>query len=411
MPDVFALSTWQWTLVALYGVVLAGAVGRHLVCHHVIRRTTFLTPSSQRCSGTVPKVSIIVPAKDEAANIEYCLDALLSQDYPNYEVILVDDRSQDETAAIAERIARRDRRLRVLKIMNLTEGWTGKNHALHFAQRHAKGDWLLFVDADAWLHPACLSVVLHDAEKHDAGLSSLLPRMEMRSFWERAVQPMAATMLMTLFPLPKANDRTRADGGFANGQFMLIRRTAYDAIGGHEAVKDKFVEDINIGRLIKKHELGLRVVVAPALASVRMYASLPQIMRGWSRIFYAAVNARPAILWAFVVMLFVLSVLPWIILPACGVTALAGSAGTFTAIIAAMAITQEFLQTTVFARAYLAGHSPLRLLVWRPLATLTMIAVLLQTIRLCKTHNVVWRGTQYATMCQRESAAPPRRAA
>ena len=411
MPDVFVLTAWQWTAVAIYGVVLAGAVGRHLACHNVIRRTTFLTPASQRWSGPAPKVSIIVPAKDEAANIEYCLDALLSQDYPNYEVILVDDRSQDETAAIAERIARRDRRLRVLKVVRLADGWTGKNHALHFAQRHAKGDWLLFVDADAWLHPACLSVLLHDAAQHDAGLSSLLPRMEMRSFWERAVQPLAATMLMTLFPLPKANDRNRSDGGFANGQFMLIRRTAYDTIGGHEAVKDKFVEDINIGRLIKKHHLGLRVVVAPALASVRMYASLPQIMRGWSRIFYAAVNARPAILWAFVVMLFVLSVLPWIILPACGIAALAGAAGPFTALIAAMALAQEFLQTTVFGRAYRAGYSPLRLLVWRPLATLTMITVLLQTIRLCKTHNVVWRGTQYATMCQSESAAPARRAA
>jgi cellulose synthase/poly-beta-1,6-N-acetylglucosamine synthase-like glycosyltransferase len=411
MPDVLVLAAWQWTAVALYAVVLAGAVGRHLVCHHVIRKTTFLTPRSARWQGPAPMVSIIVPAKDEAANIECCLESLLSQDYPNYEVILVDDRSQDETSAIAQRIARRDRRLRVLNIVHLTEGWTGKNHALDYAQRHAKGDWLLFVDADASLHPACLGVVLNDAEQHGAGLSSLLPRMEMRSFWERAVQPMAATMLMTLFPLPKANDRSRTDGGFANGQFMLIRRSAYDAIGGHEAVKDKFVEDINIGRLIKKHDLGLRVVVAPALASVRMYSTLSQIMRGWSRIFYAAVNARPAMLWAFAVVLFVLSVLPWVVLPACGVAALFGAAGQFTAIMAAMAFAQEVLQTTVFGRAYRAGHSPLRLLVWRPLATLTMITVLLQTIRLCKTHNVVWRGTQYATMCQRETAVPARRAA
>jgi len=411
MPDVFALTAWQWTVVAIYGVVLVGAVGRHLVCHCVIRRTTFLTPSSVPWQGSAPKVSIIVPAKDEAANIERCLQSLLSQDYPNYEVILVDDRSEDETATIANRIARRDYRLRVLRVVQLAAGWTGKNHALDFAQRRADGEWLLFVDADAWLHPACLSVVLRDAEEHKAGLSSLLPRMDMRSFWERAVQPLAATMLMTLFPLPKANDRSRTDGGFANGQFMLIRRTAYDAIGGHEAVKDKFVEDINIGRLIKKHALGLRVVVAPALASVRMYSSLPQIMRGWSRIFYAAVNARPAILWAFFAVLFALSVLPWIILPACGLAALMGATGQFTMLITAMALAQEFLQTTVFGRAYYAGHSPLRLLVWRPLATLTMMTVLLQTIRLCKTHNVVWRGTQYATMCQRETVVPLRRAA
>jgi cellulose synthase/poly-beta-1,6-N-acetylglucosamine synthase-like glycosyltransferase len=411
MLDAVSLAAWQWTIVLLYGIVLVGTIGRHVLCHAAIRRTTFLTPKSKNWADVVaPKVSIIVPAKDEAANIEACLDSLLSQDYPAYEVILVDDRSVDDTAAIGDAISRRDDRLSVLRVRHLPDGWTGKNHALHFAQQHADGDWLLFVDADAWLHPACLSVVLRDAEDHGAGLSSLLPRMDMRSFWEKVVQPLAATLLMTLFPLPRVNDRARTDGGFANGQFMLMRRTAYDAIGGHESVKDKFCEDINLGRQIKKHKLGLRVVVAPALASVRMYASLRQIMRGWSRIFYAATDANAVLLTGFVIALFLLSVLPWLVLPACAVAALFGKAGAFTAILAAMAIAQEVLQTTVFARAYSAGHTPLRLLAWRWLSTLTMIAVLVQTIRLCRTHKVVWRGTQYATMSQRE-AAPVRRAA
>src|SRR5690606_18993244 len=139
-----------------------------------------------------------------------------------------------------------------------------------------------------------------------------------------------ATLLMTLFPLPRVNDRSRLDCGFANGQFLLVRRTAYEAIGGHEAVKDKFCEDINLGRLIKRHQLGLRVVVAPALASVRMYSSLPQILRGWSRIFYAAADANAALMIAFAVVLFLLSGLPYVVLPAClGVIAF-GAAGAFT---------------------------------------------------------------------------------
>ncbi|MBA3313536.1 MAG: glycosyltransferase [Planctomycetaceae bacterium] len=412
MPQGISLAAWQWTIVSIYGVVLIGTIGRHILCHAVIRRTTFLTPLSKAWTAAkAPKVSIIVPAKDEAANIEVCLDSLLAQDYPNYEVILVDDRSEDGTAEIGEAIGLRDARLRVLRVQRLPEGWTGKTHALHFAQERVEGEWLLFVDADAWLHPACLSVVLRDAHDRDAGLASVLPRMDMRSFWEKVVQPLAATLLMTLFPLPRVNDRNRTDGGFANGQFMLMRRTAYDAIGGHESVKDKFCEDINLGRLIKQQGLGLRVVLAPALVRVRMYASLRQIMRGWSRIFYAATDANPVLLTGFVVALFLLSVLPYIILPVCGIIALAGAAGTFTALIATMAFAQEFLQTTVFARAYLAGHTPLRLLAWRWLSTLTMIAVLVQTIRLCKTHKIVWRGTHYASMRQGETTLPARRAA
>ncbi len=412
MLEGISLAAWQWTIVSFYGLVLLGTIGRHVLCHAVIRRTTFLTPRSKGWSdGEAPKVSIIVPAKDEAENIRGCLESLLSQDYPNYEVVLVDDRSDDATAEIGDAVSSIDDRLRVLRIEHLPAGWTGKTHALHFAQQHADGEWLLFVDADASLHPACLSVVLRDAHDEDAGLASVLPRMDMRSFWEKVVQPLAATLLMTLFPLPRVNDRSRIDGGFANGQFMLMRRTAYDAIGGHESVKDKFCEDINLGRLIKQQGLGLRVVFAPALVSVRMYASLPQIMRGWSRIFYAATDANPVLLTGFVLALFILSVLPYIILPACAILALAGAAGTFTAIIAAMAFAQEFLQTTVFARAYLAGQTPLRLLAWRWLSTLTMIAVFVQTIRLCRTHNVVWRGTQYATMQQKQSPAVAKQAA
>lgn len=396
------LGAWEWTLVTLYGVVLAGVVGRHVLCHLVVRRTTFLTPSSRGCNlRDAPKVSVLVPAKDEAANIGSCLNSLLAQHYPNFEVLVVDDRSTDETPAIVSGMAKRDSRLRLVRVKSLPDGWTGKCHALHFAQQMATGEWLLFIDADATLHPDCLSVVLRDAIDADAGLASVLPRMEMRSFWERVVQPLAATFLMTLFPLPRVNDRRRSDYGFANGQFLLMRRTAYDAIGGHEAVKDKFCEDINLGRLIKQKGLGLRVVVAPALASVRMYSSLSQIMRGWTRIFYAAVDANAKYLGAFTAAFFLLSALPYLVIPICLAAILSGSAGPLAWTMLLMAIVHDVLQTALYVRAFAAGQTPLRLLVWRPIAIGMMLAILLKTIRLCQTHQVVWRGTQYATMSQK----------
>jgi glycosyltransferase involved in cell wall biosynthesis len=411
MPDGIAWGPGHWAVAAGYGLILAATVGRFLLCRAVIRRTTFLTPGSPAwCGPQAPKVSIIVPAKDEAANIENCLNSLLAQDYPDYEVLVVDDRSEDDTAAIAERVAARNPRVRVIRVRALPEGWTGKTHALHVAERSARGEWLLFIDADAALHPSCLSVTLRDAADHDAGLASLLPRMEMRSFWEQVVQPLAATLLMVLFPLPRVNDRSRIDFGFANGQFLLMRRSAYDAIGGHAAVRDKFCEDINLGRLVKRHGLGLRVTVAPDLASVRMYSSLPQIVRGWSRIFYAAADGRPLIPAGFAVVLFVLSGLPYVLLPVCFAMAAAGLAGSLTWLLAAFAAMHELLQTIVYIRAYSAGRTPLWMLIWRPISTFAMLAILMRTVRMCRTHEVTWRGTQYVAFSQAESA-PARKAA
>ncbi|HEX6987578.1 MAG TPA: glycosyltransferase, partial [Planctomycetaceae bacterium] len=140
MAEGISWGPGHWAVFGLYSLILAATVGRFVLCHVVIRRTTFLTPQSPRWDRAhAPKVSILVPAKDEAANIENCLTSLLAQDYPNYEVLVVDDRSEDDTAALAEAVARRDDRLRVIRIRHLPDGWTGKNHALHVAQRSARG--------------------------------------------------------------------------------------------------------------------------------------------------------------------------------------------------------------------------------------------------------------------------------
>jgi cellulose synthase/poly-beta-1,6-N-acetylglucosamine synthase-like glycosyltransferase len=407
MADEIGLKSWQWAALAFYGLILLGACARVLLSHVTIRRTPFLTAGSPRWDAPkAPKVSILVPAKDEAANLEDCLRSLLAQDYPNLEVLVVDDRSTDDTAAIAQRVAERDGRVRVLRVRNLPPGWTGKTHALHVGQYKASGDWLLFVDADATLHPNCVSVAVRDAADNDAGLLSLLPRMEMRSFWERVFQPLAATMLMVFCPIPWANDRAREGGGFANGQFLLFRRTAYDAIGGHRAVRDKFVEDVNLGRLVKQNRLGLRVAAAPEVLGVRMYASLAQIMKGWSRIFYAAADANRAKIAALGTVFFLLSVLPYLVIPTCLTIAAAGAAGAFTWTLLACAVTHDLIQGFAFALVYRAGGTPLRLLAWRWLASGLLLVVLVRTFRLCKTHQVVWRGTTYAgTLSQAASAS------
>lgn len=390
------MADWQRIVLVAYGIVVFIAFIRHFILSHAIRHMTFLSPNSPRLEGKeLPFVSIMVPAKDEAHGIERCLRSLLAQDYPRFEVLVVDDRSEDGTPEIVERIAAEDSRLRLLRVQSLPPGWTGKTHALHFCQRHARGEWYLFVDADTRLDPACLTVVLRDAMDHGAALESLLPSLHAQSFWEKTIQPFAGVCLMVLFPLSKVNQPTNADMGFANGQFILLRRDAYEKIGGHEGVRDKFVEDIHLGRNARKAGYGLRIVMGRDIASVRMYSSLREILRGWSRILYSAVDFRPAKLYALLAAVLVFSVLSYVVLLGFGGMLLAGRASPFVTSMFLLGAAHEFLQTTIMARIYALSGSERKYLAIRFLAVFAMIVLLLRTIRMCRTHDVIWRGTSY----------------
>ena len=390
------MPTWQISLLVAYGLVVLVAVSRHVVCSYEIRNIRFLTPECPKATGDgLPLVSIMVPAKDEADHIESCLHSLLALDYPNFEVLVVDDRSKDETAAIVARIAQTDDRVRLIRVDELPPGWTGKTHALHVCQQQARGEWFLFVDADTRHHPSCLSVTLQDCLDHSADMESLLPSQRCKSFWECVVQPFAATCLIILFPLSKVNNPQCRNKGFANGQFILVHRDAYAKIGGHEAVRDKFVEDIHLGRKIREQGLGLRVVVGSAVCSVRMYSSLGSVLQGWSRILYSAVDFRPAKLYLLSAFICLLSVLPYAVILGNAAAMLAGATSTFVKLGFAMGLVHEFLQLSLYARTYAVTRSKLRYLAFRWLAVFVMLYLLARTIRMCRTHEVTWRGTLY----------------
>lgn len=399
------MPAWQWVAVTSYGVLALIAVLRHGILTLAIKKMRFLTPSSPRIEKDFPFLSIIVPAKDEAHGIRACVDALLAQSYPRFEIIVVDDRSADGTADIVEEIARRDSRVRLERVRDLPAGWTGKTHALDQAQRSAKGEWLLFVDADTILEPCCATVALFDAIDHRVDLESLLPALEARSFWEFAVQPFASACLMVLFPIDRVNRPHHVDMGFANGQFILIRRSAYDQIGGHRAVRDKFVEDIHLGRLIRRAGLGLRVVMGRDVAKVRMYSNLSAIVKGWSRILYSAVDFRPAKLVALLVATTVFSVLSYVMVAGFGWAFLLGARGVFVETMLALALVHQLAQTTIMARLYRLSASSLWCLPLRIIGVAVTLWILVRTIILCRTHQVSWRGDLYTREIQR--AATP----
>jgi chlorobactene glucosyltransferase len=242
-----------------------------------------------------PSISVIVPARDEARNIRRCVESLLAQAYPNYEVIVLDDRSTDSTPAILGRIAASDPRLKVIRGDELPKGWAGKPHALHQAAQAARGEWLCFVDADTFVEPEALASTCAKAIGTQADLFTIMTRQIMGTFWERTVLPLVMTALSVGFSPRNVNDPERRDA-VANGQFILIRRSVYDAVGGYERIKDRIVEDKALSELVKW--TGHRLVVADGrhVARTRMYTSLPEMWEGWTKNIYLGLRDRPGLL-------------------------------------------------------------------------------------------------------------------
>lgn len=229
-----------------------------------------------------PRVSIVVPARNEEDNIERCLSSLLAQRYPDFEVIVVDDRSTDRTYEIAARLAEAAPagRCTVVRGEELEPGWMGKSWANHQGQKRATGVWLLFTDADTSHAPGCLPAAMRAAIERNADLQTLLPHLECRSFWEKVLQPIAIGAILSAMPLDRAED-PKVKMAVANGQYLLFKRAAYDAIGGHEAIKGRVTDDVSLGLNIKTAGLTLRFALATKVLSTRMYTSLRALWWGY----------------------------------------------------------------------------------------------------------------------------------
>jgi chlorobactene glucosyltransferase len=242
-----------------------------------------------------PLISICVPARDEEKNIRRCIEALLAQTYPNFEIIVLDDRSTDSTPQILDELASRDSRLRVLHGSDLPAGWAGKPHALFQASSAARGEWLCFVDADTFTVPEAIASCYVKALETKADMFTIMTFQELGSFWEKVLMPLVMTALSVGFSPRKVNDPNQRVA-VANGQFILIKRTVYDALGGHERVKDQIVEDKALAEQVKWN--GYRLVIAGGfqVARTRMYTSLPQMWEGWTKNIYLGLRDTPSML-------------------------------------------------------------------------------------------------------------------
>ena len=236
-----------------------------------------------------PSISLVLPARNEERNIERCLRSILSTTYPALEVIVVDDHSEDATARIARDMAATDGRLRVLASPPVPAGWFGKQWACTTGAAQAAGQLLLFIDADTWHAPDLLSRAVNAMRSRAADLLSVAGRQETRGFWERLVQPQVFWMLLVRYGGTEGINRaTRATDVIASGQFLLVRRTPYESVGGHEAVRGKVAEDLALAQRLFSAGFRVAMVLGRDRLVTHMYASLDELIRGWGKNVYAA---------------------------------------------------------------------------------------------------------------------------
>jgi chlorobactene glucosyltransferase len=258
-------------------------LGPLLGIFHLARRSPDLS-TAPVASGRL--VSVIIPARNEAETIETVVRSVLSSTYEPLEVIVVDDRSTDHTAQLVEEMARDDARVRLVGGAELPAGWFGKQWACWQGYRAARGELLVFTDADTTHEPELLGHAVGALEAERADLLTLLSRQRCESFWERLVMPQIWVLLGVRYRPSSVNRSSRRRDVIANGQFILFPRAAYEAIGTHEAVRGEVAEDLALAQTVVRAGRKLFLAHAEPLIATRMYRGLGHLVEGWSKNIY-----------------------------------------------------------------------------------------------------------------------------
>ncbi len=381
-----------WTILSTFGLVAGLAFTWWLHRHHGL--TLRVAGAADPLPMPAPEIAVLVPARNEARNIGRCLAALLAQTYPHYTLTVLDDRSTDATPALLSELARQDERLKVMLGEPLPPGWVGKPHALAQAVAGASAEWLCFVDADTFAEPHLLAAAYTTAAAQGADMFTLFTRQRLGTFWEKTVMPIVFSALTVGFPPEHVND-PRRKAAVANGQFILIRRRVYDALGGHAALRASITEDKDLAVRVK--QAGYRLVIADGrtAAETRMYTSLPELWEGWTKNIYLGLRGQLGLLLLGIVtgLSGALLLTGW---PLAGLAWLARGGGLPAAVVLAEAL--ALWAYIVWQRARVSRE--LELSPWwgltLPLGAFIFTAMLVtSTARVLSGRGVTWKGRTY----------------
>jgi glycosyltransferase involved in cell wall biosynthesis len=336
-------------------------------------------------------VSAIIPARNEEASIARAVESVAMQ-IEVWEVIVVNDQSTDRTGAILAELAKRIPKLRVIEAGPLPAGWVGKNHAVSIGAAAAQGDWLLFTDADTHHYPGATRRALGDAVDHDAVLVSYSPEQEMKTWWERALIPFVYCRLAARFSFARVNDRKQPDAA-ANGQFLLVLKDAYEAVGGHAVVAREILEDVALARLVKQNGYGIYFTAPMGVVRTRMYRSFAAMWEGWTKNLYPLMGGNSKALFFEFAEVFPVSEAGLLIV------ALLHFAGVRTSVLAAAAgVFAGFLlgRHLAYAAALYRNLYPTSYIQYYMVGSALYSPALIESWWKSTRGRVIWKGREYA---------------
>ena len=382
---------WFWTgllgFIAFAWLLAAIDLARGALVIPSLSQVQLRAPEIADGSGklqAVPRVSILVSALDEAEKLPAALATFLAQDYPNYEVVAVDDRSEDATGSILDAAARENPLLKVVHVTSLPAGWLGKPHGLQTAFEHSSGEWLVFTDADVRFEPDVLRATIALAEEKHWDHLTMLCHAEMFTAGEKiAMTFFGMAFLLGLRPWRTSDPRSSAYVGV--GAFQLLRRNAYEKMGTHRRLAMEVVDDVKLGKLVKEAGFVSGLAKAGRAVSVHWHAGLGNIVRGTTKNFYAATGFRLWMACGQVAGLLLMFVLPWVALPFVhGWSRLFAAVAILLPVMAQAGAAIEFAESPLYALT-------------QPLGALIFAWMLVRsTIVTLRQGGIRWRGTFYA---------------
>ena len=337
-------------------------------------------------AATLPRLHVVIPARNEARNIGDCLRSVGASDHPALRVWVVDDDSTDGTGELAALGG-------ATGIQGeggpLPAGWKGKPRALERARSHLPTDaeWIVFLDADVRLHPHALSRLHTYALAEEVDFLSGFGRLVMGSFWEHVIQPSVGGLIIAGNDLAVVNDPARKDKVIANGQLILVRAAAHAVVGGHTAVKDDILDDVGLARAFTAHGFRVRILFLRELFSCRMYTGFTELWLGWTKNLFPGMEFRRSAVVAVVALVLTEFVAPYIVFGCAlgrGEWTLAACAGALLLLMHAV----RGWMDRIFGQPLLYG-------LFQPVGALLLVGLVLDSVRRTRTGTRLWKGRTY----------------
>ena len=323
-------------------------------------------------------VSILIPARNESENIQDCLESLLEQDYPHFEVLVLDDHSSDKTAEIVQSVAQNDQRVHYIQGEDLPDGWTGKNWACYQLSQHAKGDIFIFTDADNRYARAAVSKTVGWMHKLGLDLFSTFPQQHTLTLAEKLIVPSVYMTVYCYLPLWLTYYVPFPSLAAANGQWIAFTKGAYQKLGGHKTAKSQVVEDTWLARYAKQQKMKILTTAGPGAVYGRMYHNWAETWQGFSKNLFGLMGYQTVPFLLLLLLLFIGYVYPYFFIFYTPIAKIAGIAVMLN-------VTIRFILACKY-------KDPFINIVLHPLAILFTIIIGLNSIRVFKHGNLEWKG-------------------